>query len=297
MIFSFSRFGLLAAIGVVTIVISQSASAKTAKEVAQIAIPTTVRIDNLLHSNYGGSGVIIGKNRNIYTVLTASHVVGNLKNKYSIRTSNKNKYRIISLQNLQKTENDPDLAIVKFESTKEYPVAPISNSDQAVIGTDVYISGYPMSIKDNTEREYEFRKGQIISRFESKPQGYTMRYHPVMARGTSGGPVFDVSGRVIGIHGQGNSDPISYNAVMRSSMSDPVIRINRQSDRYGTSEVETEIKIGYSAAVPINTFKKLIFQAGIKVTFKEDNSPIENLKATQPTKSEVRSWEEDFATQ
>lgn len=277
---SFSRFNSLPSLitgtaVVVAIVISQPASAKTAKEVAQIAVPTTVRIDSSTSLGAGGSGVIIAKNGNTYTVLTANHVVASQAQQYTIYTSRKKTYPVTVVQNLPKTESSPDLAIVKFESAEKYPVAPISNSDQAGIGTGVYISGYPMSIENNNEREYEFTSGQITSRPESKPQGYTMRYDAVTRRGMSGGPVFDVSGRVIGIHGRGDREGVVKND--------------------SASEGQTEIKTGFNAAVPINKFKELISEAGVKVAFKEDNAQAENVEATQPTKSEVRSWEKDFA--
>ncbi|MEA5552572.1 serine protease [Anabaena cylindrica UHCC 0172] len=281
MSFGFSRFnslpGFITGTAVVAaIVISQPVSAKTAKEVAQIAVPTTVRIDSSAGTNAGGSGVIIAKNGNTYTVLTANHVVASQAQEYNIYTSKKKTYAVTSVQNLQKTETSPDLAIVKFESSEEYSVAPISNSDEAGIGTGVYISGYPMSIEDNNQREYEFTRGQVTSRPDSKAQGYTMRYDAVTRRGMSGGPVFDVSGRVIGIHGQGDRDGVVKNE--------------------SASGGQTEIKTGFNAAIPINTFKELISQAGVKVAFKEDNSEVANVEATQPTKADVKSWEQEFGT-
>ncbi|MEA5582756.1 serine protease [Nodularia harveyana UHCC-0300] len=280
MSFGFSRFnslpGFITGTAVVAaIVISQPASAKTAREVAQIAVPTTVRIDSSAGTNAGGSGVIIAKNGNTYTVLTANHVVASQAQEYTIYTSKKKTHAVTSVQNLQKTETSPDLAIVKFESSEEYPIAPITNSDEAGIGTGVYISGYPMSIEDSNEREYEFTNGQVTSRPDSKPQGYTMRYDALTRRGMSGGPVFDVSGRVVGIHGQGDRDGVVKNE--------------------SASGGQTEIKTGFNAAIPINTFKELISQTGVKVAVKEDNSEVANVEATQPTKSEVKSWEQEFA--
>lgn len=279
MSFGFSRFnslpGLLTGTAVVAaIVISQPVSAKTAKEVAKIAVPTTVRIDSSAGANAGGSGVIIAKNGNTYTVLTANHVVASQAQEYKIYTSKKKTHVVTSVENLQKTQTSPDLAIVKFESSEEYPVAPISNSDEAGIGSGIYISGYPMSIENDNEREYEFTSGQITSRPDKRPQGYTMRYDAVTRRGMSGGPVFDVSGRVIGIHGQGDRDGV----------------VKNESSPGG----QTEIKTGFNAAVPINTFKELISQAGVKVAVKEDNSEVANVEATQPTKAEVKSWEQEF---
>ena len=277
---SFSKFNGLPAflVGTATvaaIVFSQPASAKTAKEVAQIAVPTTVRIDTSAGVDKGGSGVIIARDGNTYTVLTAHHVVANQAQEYKIYTSQKKTYTVQAIQSLQKGEKDPDLAIVKFESPEEYPVAPLSNSDDASIGSGIYISGYPMSIEVSGEREYEFTAGQVTSRPDSRPQGYTLRYDAVTRRGMSGGPVFDVNGRVVGIHGQGDRDGV----------------VKNESAGGG----QTEIKTGFNAAIPVNTFKSLIAQAGINIPLQVDNTPAENVVATQPTRQDVRSWADDFA--
>ena len=64
----------------VTAVVSQqyAACAKTAEEIAQLATLTTVEVNNTLGFFASGSGVIIAKQGNIYTVLTANHVVASL---------------------------------------------------------------------------------------------------------------------------------------------------------------------------------------------------------------------------
>ncbi len=73
-----------AIVAAIAIVQPMQVSAKTAKEVAQVAVPTTVRIDNPLGIDKGGSGVIIAKTGNTYTVLTANHVVKNPKVEYTV---------------------------------------------------------------------------------------------------------------------------------------------------------------------------------------------------------------------
>ena len=72
----------------VTAVVSQqyAACAKTAEEIAQLATLTTVEVNNTLGFSASGSGVIIAKQGNIYTVLTTNHVVASLAQEYSIRT-------------------------------------------------------------------------------------------------------------------------------------------------------------------------------------------------------------------
>ncbi|MFB2835581.1 S1 family peptidase [Floridanema evergladense] len=274
----FSRFnyvpGILAGTAVAVVVISQPVMAKTAKDVAQIAVPTTVRIDNPLSNDLGGSGVIIAKSGNTYTVLTANHVVQNPNLEYQIYTSKGKTYTAKSVVNLAKNPNDPDLAIVTFESPEPQAVAAISNSDEAGIGSGIYIAGYPQSIEAGGQREFEFTAGQVSSRPSSRPQGYTIRYDAVTRRGMSGGPVFDVNGRVIGIHGQG--------------------------DRTGAVQTESggqeEIKTGFNAAVPINTFVALMPEAGMNSSsITRDNKPADNVAATQPSREEVKGWYNNFA--
>lgn len=267
--------GILAGTAVVAAVaIGQPAIAKTAKDVAKIAVPTTVRIDNPLSNDLGGSGVIIAKNGNTYTVLTANHVVQNPNLEYQIYTSKGKSYPVKAVTNLPKSPNDADLAIVTFESPEEQAVAAISNSDDAGIGSGIYIAGYPQSIEAGGEREFEFTAGQVSSRPNSRPQGYTIRYDALTRRGMSGGPVFDVNGRVIGIHGQG--------------------------DRAGAVQTESggqeEIKTGFNAAVPINTFVALMPQSGMNSSsLTRDEKPADNVAATQPSREEVRGWYKNYA--
>lgn len=134
----YSRFDTLSGLLVGTatvaaIVISQSAalSVKTGEEVAQIAKPRTVQINNQL--NPGGSGVIIAKKGKTYTVLTANHVVKWTDLKYTIRTYNGKEYPVTDVQRLQRSENEPDLAVVQFNSPEEYTIATIGDSNQVAM--------------------------------------------------------------------------------------------------------------------------------------------------------------------
>lgn len=227
-----------AAVAAIVINISTVANAKTAQEVAEIAIPITVQIN----SNLGdGSGVIIAENGNIYTVLTVNHVVEDSTIKYSIRTNLEKDYSVVEVVSLQTTDEEPDLAILKFESTETYPVATLGNSEQSVIGSQIYVFGYPATGGlFSTERAGELARGLVTSRPKSRPEGYTLRYDAVTWSGMSGGPVFDSDGRVIGIHGQGE---------------------------YGFAQTNSgdiaPIKTGFNAAVPINSFIRKLSDAGI----------------------------------
>ena len=262
-----------------TLVVSQPAHGKSAKEVARIAVPTTVRIDNPLGNDYGGSGVIIARNGNTYTVLTAAHVIQNPNLDYQIYTSKKKSYPVTSIKNLQATPDAPDLAVITFNSPDEQAIAPLTNSDEASIGAGIYISGYPLSSEVAGQREYEFTAGQVSSRPNNRPQGYTIRYDAVTRRGMSGGPVFDVDGRVVGIHGQGDRDAVVKN-----------------ESASGTGRGTTEIKTGFNAAIPINTFMSIASRNGISTNgVTVDQTQAKDEVAVQPSRQEIKSWEKDFA--
>jgi len=279
----YSRFnnlpGILAGTMVVTtLVISQPVQAKTAREVAMVAVPTTVQINNTLAAELSGSGVIIGKKGNTYTILTANHVVENPNSEYVIRTSKGNEHPVISVKSLRNNDSGPDLAVVTFESNEEYSVAPISNSDEATIGSGIYVSGYPLPAGvGSQEREYQFTNGQITNVRSGNPEGYNLRYAAVTKRGMSGGPVFDVSGRVIGIHGQGDTDGA----------------ITVQTE---TGESTGEAKTGFNSAIPVNKFLELMPEVNVeKSAVKIDNKPPEDVDAEKVDQAQVNSWFENFA--
>ncbi len=214
--------------------------AKTAEEIAQLAMFTTVEVNNTLGFSGGGSGVIIARQGNIYTVLTANHVVASLAQQYSIRTHLEKNYTAIRIQRLQKNDRDIDLALVQFQSREQYPVAPMGESQRAVVGSTIFVAGYPLPIGSGFERKLEFTAGIISSRLgRGALSGYGLRYQAVTRRGMSGGPVFDADGKIVGIHGQGDS------------IGTVTSQWNGQSE---------EIKTGLNAAIPIDAFMALISQ-------------------------------------
>ena len=216
-----------------------AACAKTAQEIAQLAILTTVEVNNTLGFSASGSGVIIAKQGNIYTVLTTNHVVASLAQEYSIRTHLEKNYRAIRIQRLPKNDRDIDLALVQFQSREQYPVAPMGESERAVVGSTIYVAGYPLPIAFGSERKLEFTGGIVSSRLDRRSSGYGLRYQAVTRRGMSGGPVFDADGSVVGIHGQG----------------DTVGTVRSQWN----GQIE-EIKTGLNSGIPIDTFTALLSQ-------------------------------------
>lgn len=183
------------------------------EEAATRGIPAVVRI---LGSGSPGSGVIISKKGNTYTVLTAGHVVrgSTAFDSTSVITVDGQEHRVT------KIEISPwlDLAAVYFDSSRSYETAPISNeANLKEVGNWVVVLGYPI----NSEKAI-FVPAQILLLSldpSVRPGGYTMGYFtrlPALpewnwkqdtVKGMSGGPVLDLSGRLIAVHGEADQLP------------------------------------------------------------------------------------------
>ncbi|WP_052150046.1 GUN4 domain-containing protein [Aphanizomenon flos-aquae] len=238
-----------------------------------IAQQTTVQINSEGNNSPGGSGVIINKKGKIYTVLTANHVVCDaIKGRtkvtcttdvtYTIRTYTGKDYPIKDRQVLQKNQNDPDLAVVTFEAQENYPVATLGNSQEVEREADIKVTGFPTIFgKGGTEREYSVTRGKVTTLLRKEKNGYTLVYDATTKTGNSGGPVFDISGRVIGIHGQGDyggedgSDP---SELQTTRIQKPVIPVKKLVPGKKETGRSPEGKTGFNGAIPINTYFALI---------------------------------------
>jgi serine protease Do len=84
---------------------------------------------------------------------------------------------------------------VQFFSPDTYLVASLGSSDHALIGTEIYVAGYPQSI--GTQRqEFQFTNGMVIDR----PNREVLHYSVPSWSGMSGAPIFNANGQVIAIH-------------------------------------------------------------------------------------------------
>jgi tetratricopeptide (TPR) repeat protein len=221
----------------------------------------TVRIDSSSGSN--GSGIIIAKEiakeGDIYTVLTAAHVVCKPPDK--VGPCEPNTYKILTVDGKEhpvepstiKLEEGVDLAVVKFTSRENYQVATLANYP---IQDDEYMftAGYP---RLGEKSPWRFTLGQIYSKERgllnttqsdfnnnslgtaqsavSLTGGYELVYSSITFGGMSGGPVLDSQGRVIGIHGKTEGEAAIDN---------------------NSSSQET-IQLGNSLGIPVSTFLAL----------------------------------------
>ncbi|BAY28000.1 tetratricopeptide repeat-containing protein [Calothrix sp. NIES-2100] len=195
--------GLTAVLFAATIVIVQPvATALTPAEVYSIAQKITVRIDGA----NTGSGIIIERTGDTYTVVTNWHVM-RLEGSYTVRTEDGRQYNIN--HNQVKPLGNVDLAVFQFTSNQNYPVADKGNSDQLTGGKTVYVAGYPTGISGVSGRNFKFLSGQISSLLSNPKDGYALDYTVQSFKGMSGGPILDEQGKLVGIHGRAGTDPIA----------------------------------------------------------------------------------------
>ncbi len=176
-------------------------------DLRQLAQQTTVRI---LGENASGSGAIVGRVGQIYTVVTSWHVVA-WGDRYTIITPDGRRYRVVAPRQLGNT----DLAIARFRSGISYQVARISTASP-VVGEAVFAAGFPMyqpgtliTTFDQGIRGFRFTAGEVsLLPPKSLAQGYRLGYTNDIAVGMSGGPIFNSQGLLIGINGRvKNRDP------------------------------------------------------------------------------------------
>jgi tetratricopeptide (TPR) repeat protein len=237
----------VAAIGIYQ---SAALAAKSPQEVAQIANLVTVQVNASTPGNGYGSGVIIAKQGNTYTVLTANHVKRDVGENPTVRTYDGKSYPIASFQSLGSLDNqqEPDLAVLTFTATPDYQTATLGEAAQVAIGAQIFVFGYPVQAGKNTpqeaaERDAEFSPGFVTGHRQKAIYGYTLRYNAVTLGGMSGGPVFDIDGRVVGIHGLGEQDRSAIQAESGEGVS-------------------IKIKTGFNSAIPIGTFLAKRSQVG-----------------------------------
>lgn len=183
--------------------VTQQAQALAPEEVNLRAKQIVVRIDG---ANVG-SGSIIERQGNTYTVLTNWHVMKN-QGSYTLQTIDGRQHQVIpsSIKQLPGV----DLAILQFNTDQNYQTAELGDSESLTEGQIIYFAGYPGELREEDNRYYRFFTANIVGILpKSTENGYALIYSGEAFPGMSGGPVFSREGKMIGIHGEANINAIS----------------------------------------------------------------------------------------
>ncbi|MFM6728217.1 MAG: trypsin-like peptidase domain-containing protein, partial [Dolichospermum sp.] len=183
-------------IGVTVILVQpQNTAALDGQQINNIAKQITVKIDG----QNQGTGIIVNKAGNRYTVLTNHHVVRE-QGKYILITPDGKKYNFNS-SDIKKLP-DLDLAVVEFTSNDNYTVATLGDSDKLTESTPIYNAGWSVNDSRCLKGCYRFYNG-IINGISPNPQeGYALIMSNNTLPGMSGGPILNAQGELVGINGQ-----------------------------------------------------------------------------------------------
>jgi tetratricopeptide (TPR) repeat protein len=241
------------------------ANALSPAEVQSIAKSVTLKIEaSGGEKPDAGSGVIIQKQGNNYILATNAHVVCGNEKGYLIKCSKHTKYSIITPDGKSHSATDTavkllpnlDLAIVEFQSDRNYPVATLGNSDKIKIDAPIYAAGFP------SKKGFNFNSGSIVAsgktRLEGDNGGYTVIYDAATNPGMSGGGVFDRQGQLIAIHGRGDY----YRQNTETIISYEQIRQDLNANWGDFYNVSVGQKIGLNRGIPINYIRRQISAIG-----------------------------------
>jgi Tfp pilus assembly protein PilF len=208
------------------------AIAKTSVEVGETAKAITILITE---PNSVGSGVILQHQGDVYTVLTAAHVLKNQgKVNYKITTPDDRQYDIIG-SSIRTSPGNIDLAVVKFKSTTKYPTAKLGNCNSLKSGMDLYVGGFPGTSRAITAAIFVFREGKVSANSNKVlEKGYSLVYSNDTLPGMSGGAVLNSSGELVAIHGRGDRD-------------------------------DTGGKTGFNLGIPVNRFATVASKMGVEL--------------------------------
>ena len=143
-------------------------------------------------SNGLGSGVIVRRDGDTYYILTNSHVAGDADEIKAVLNDERE-----FTADLVGKDTRRDLALVKFTSRDEIPVADLGDSDELYVGDWVLAVGSPFGFVSSVTAGIVSAKGRSgpgnnISEF--------IQTDAAINRGNSGGALVNIDGQVVGIN-------------------------------------------------------------------------------------------------
>jgi tetratricopeptide (TPR) repeat protein len=207
-------------------------------DVAKIAKAISVKIENAEGRNQG-SGVILRRQGDLYSVLTAAHVLKSGRS-FKITTAVDNRTYEVMANSVHRSKNGLDLAIVQFRSSQSYQVAKIGNSNLLEEGMDIFVTGFPLPNQSFTKSIWVFREGKVSANSNQRlDAGYSLVYSNETVPGMSGGAVLNRAGELVAIHGK--------------------------ADLSGDKSTANRQKTGYNFGIPINWIGEMMRESNLEL--------------------------------
>ena len=156
----------------------------------------------VLSGNTSGSGILIDRNNNLYSVITNHHVLifGEPTLNYRIKTPDGSIYpaKVISPPSLKKY----DLGLLQFSTKQTYATIQLNPAVVSAPGQKVYAAGFPAesNLSDSPKLLLTQGKIEMLSQ-QSFGGGYQIGSSNLIKKGMSGGPLLSSQGELIGING------------------------------------------------------------------------------------------------
>ncbi|NJK47905.1 tetratricopeptide repeat protein [Candidatus Gracilibacteria bacterium] len=173
--------------------LATTASQLSSEQLKQLASKITVKV--LVDENQG-SGILIAKDGQTYTVVTNKHVIDRGQ-PYRIQTPD-GKIHQATLKQRDNSLARQDIAFLQFKTDQNYIVATLGDSKTLSNEQAVFAAGFPFE-----SDRLAFNSGKI-SAIAVKPLvgGYQIGFSSETKQGMSGGALLDEQGKLIGILGQ-----------------------------------------------------------------------------------------------
>jgi tetratricopeptide (TPR) repeat protein len=167
--------------------------------IGRIAQAITVRIEGATQ----GSGVLVKREGNRYTVLTAWHVVSGQRPGEELDVYTPDGQRHPVAKGTIQRVGDVDMATLSFQSNNVYQVANIESKSSVTLGEPTIVAGFPRA----KQGSILVSNGVVVANADiGIDNGYQLIYTSQTEPGMSGGPVLDSRGNVVAIHGRGELD-------------------------------------------------------------------------------------------
>ena len=120
----------------------------------------------------------------------------------------------VSIPGVGSLDNGRDVAILKV-SARDLPTMTLGNSDASAIGEEIFVAGYPgnariSAISEASILEASITRGQISSLKAAVGGEDLIQVDAAASPGSSGGPVFNREGEVLGILTMGASEVMGF---------------------------------------------------------------------------------------
>lgn len=147
-----------------------------------------------------GSGIILKRDGDTYSVLTNRHVVKS-GTPLRVQTPDGEVYQNVEVVSLPALDNR-DLVILEFAASAEYATAPLGNLSTVTAAEEVFAAGYPFAANPTQPSGLAVARGRLLLLPERElKEGYRLGYEGDIEKGMSGGPIFNGEGEVVGING------------------------------------------------------------------------------------------------